>query len=859
MLIKIRKGVRLLLVGMAILLLVVGLSFDKQQFVEEVFETLEHVNAQDWGYSSLKGLFGLPTLIQLGNTPSQITTGLVVRFPTYVAPRLPNIILSKLHGFPGRPVLERIDIEIKFLEYKKILEDRKRAIKDQILTHPHEVKAKINYKGRQIKANLRLKGDLSDHWRSKKRMSFRVSLKSDFTINGFKRFSLHSPGSRQHPYDQIFQEFVRNVGSLSARHDYVRVFVNGTNWGIMNIEEHMSKEFLEKQQAKESLIIRFGDDQKWRYRKKNKNTYQNYLISDPRFFNSVYQSRKYLKNPLARARYSYIAEMYLAGKLEKIADVDSLSRTAMVTAIWNNFHVLDNHNTRYYLNPYNLKLEPITTDQGPFMLLKKNKNPLSRAQGLFKAALTSQEGRLQFNDNLEKILEVSDKLDALISYYDRFFPNDYPVDYSVLRKNIGTFSKFVAPVISEPHIGKKYESSVVTPPSKKQAEKMPAHIHVRHYNDGKLVLYNLLPIPVQLSEIRFEGRKLEIAIKEVPSSKNKDGLVIIETGLTGYQDDAFEVVTSFLGFQRTAKNDFTYINQTVNPLGRPSNIANLKFIEKYLHGYIIKRGTWQVLTPLVLDGDLHIEAGAELSFAPNAYLIIKGNLVVTGTEEAPVIFKPVSENWKGLYVLEGQKGSRLEHVVIRKTEALSDGLLELTGGVTFYKSPVEIVDTLFDGTEAEDALNFVKSDFMMRNVTIRRAPSDGLDSDFSNGEILTSRFEDIGGDAADFSGSQVVIDRVEFSNIHDKAVSAGEKSRLIIRNSDFSDVGVGIASKDGSIVDADHLSVQNYTLHAAMTYVKKDMFGSSELHLNQSDLGEGMVSLRQDGTELTIDGSSGRR
>ena len=854
MLIKGQKVSWPLLCGIAITVLLTGLSINKQDILEEAFDTLERINAQDWGYSSLKGLFGLPTLTQLGNTPSEIATGLVTRFPTHVVPRIPRILFSKLQGFPERPELERLDIGIKFEDYQKIMEDRTRAIHDQILSNPHEVKANIHYRGNRIKAKLRLKGDLFDHWRSKTRMSFRIRLKGSLTVKGFKRFSLHSPGSRQHPYDQIFQDFMRDAGNLSARHDYVRVFVNGENWGVMNIEEHMSKEFLEKQRAKDSIIIKFGDDQKLRYTTKNRLIYQNYRLSDPRFFISVYQSRKYLENPLARARVSYIAEKYLAGQLEEIADIGSLSRAAMVTAIWNNFHTLGNVNTRYYLNPYNLKLAPITTDQGPFNPLDSTQNPLMQAQGFFKVALASPEGHLRFKENFKKTLEASRKIDTLTSYYDRLFPNDYSIDYDVLHTNIEVFSRLAAPVMPEPREGEIPVPSPITPPSSKEAENMPAHIYLRHYHDGRLALYNLLPSPVQVTEIRHRGHKLEISNQEVPSSIDHDGLLILETELTGYHDHAFEVVTNYLGILRTAKNDFTHISRTINPLANRTNLVHVPFVEKHSPSYVIKQGMWQTNTPLVLEGDLRIEAGTTLSFGPDAYLIVKGRLVAEGTEEAPVIFQPVSAHWKGLYVLEGRKRSRLHHVVFRKTEPLHDGLLELTGGVTFYKSPVEIVDTVFKGTKAEDALNIVQSNFLLQNVTIHDTLSDGFDSDFSDGEIITSRFIDIGGDAVDCSGSHVEIDEVEFGNVYDKAISAGEVSRLTVHNSQISSVGVGIASKDGSIVHADHIRVKDYALYAAMTYVKKDMFGPSALHLTQSDFGGGIAPLRQKGTHLTIDG-----
>ncbi len=862
MLIKTRKGRWPLLGGIVILFLVITVTFNKKHAIDEAYETLEHINAQDWGYSSLKGLFGLPTLRELGKSPSAVIVGLIKRFPTYVAPRVPEILSTKIQDFPSRPNLERIDIDIKFKDYQTILSDRERALKETMLNNPHSVNAKISYQGRRIKAKIRLKGDLPDHWRSKMRMSFRVNLKGKSTIKGFKRFSIHSPGSRQHPYDQIFQDLVRNAGGLSTRHDYVRVFVNGADWGVMNIEEHMSKELLEKQQSKESIIIKFGDEQSWRYEKNSKQTYPKYRLSDYKLYNSVYQGEKYLDNLLVRQRYSYIVENFQAENLEKISDVESLSRTAMVAGIWNNFHSLHAFNTRYYLNPYNIKLEPITSDQGFFIPIENTKPILQQAKMLFKAALVSEEGKMRFKKDLDNAIKASQNLKDLAAYYESFFPSDYPVDYSILYNNIKTFPQNAVQLKSNPPRAKIKPQKPISPPaesfippSKTQAAQMPAYVSTRHYDNGKLIIYNLLPIPLALEEIQYKGRKLELTDKTIPPHEVGAGQLIVETGVTGVQDNAFEVTTSYMGIKKTIKNQFTHVAKTYNPLTDLSNLDDFPFINESPHGYRINQGKWTISKPLMLKGDLSIEFGTEISFAPNAYMIVKGNLTAKGTAEAPIIFKATEDSWKGLYIIEGREQSHLEHVSIKNTIALSDGLLELTGGVTFYKSPVNLIHTVFDGTKAEDALNIVKSDFLMQNVTVRNTPSDGFDSDFSKGKILSSHFENIGGDAVDFSGSQVEIVDLKANDIHDKAVSGGEGSTLVVRDSNFINVGVGIASKDGSTVTAENIKVKDYTLSAIMTYVKKDMFGAPKLFISQSELTGGKTASRQAGTELTIDGN----
>ena len=88
-----------------------------------------------------------------------------------------------------------------------------------------------------------------DHWGGIYRMSFRVKLEDDKTIFGFKRFSIHKPRARQHPYDQFLEHLYKKWRSFTSQ-TYARIIVNGAKWGVMNIEEHMSKEFLEKQKKR---------------------------------------------------------------------------------------------------------------------------------------------------------------------------------------------------------------------------------------------------------------------------------------------------------------------------------------------------------------------------------------------------------------------------------------------------------------------------------------------------------------------------------------------------------------------------------------------------------------------------------
>ena len=96
--------------------------------------------------------------------------------------------------------------------------------------------------------------------------------------------------------------------------------------------------------------------------------------------------------------------------------------------------------------------------------------------------------------------------------------------------------------------------------------------------------------------------------------------------------------------------------------------------------------------------------------------------------------------------------------------------------------------------------------------------------DFSNGKIKRSHFNNVGGDGIDTSGSNVEIENVYMSNVHDKSFSIGEKSNVTIINSNVSNVGVGIVSKDGSNTISKNNIIQNYKLAKYLAYKKKEYY-----------------------------------
>ena len=75
---------------------------------------------------------------------------------------------------------------------------------------------------------------------------------------------------------------------------------------------------------------------------------------------------------------------------------------------------------------------------------------------------------------------------------------------------------------------------------------------------------------------------------------------------------------------------------------------------------------------------------------------------------------------------------------------------------------MKFTNTKILNINAEDGLNIFRSNFEIDNMTFRNVKSDAFDSDFSNGTILGVKFDTIGNDGLDFSGSEVSIRNASF-------------------------------------------------------------------------------------------------
>ena len=775
--------------------------------------------------------------------------------------KTPSLVYRNIVGFE-RPPIENLNIKIKFLDYKKVFEDRDLALKNLILKNPSEVKAEVEFQGKTYKAKIRLKGDLPDHWESVYRMSLRIDLKGDATIFGLNEFNIQKPRTRLFPYDPVFQDLVRSMGNLSVKHNLVKVKVNGQDWGFMDLESHVGKEFLERSERKESLVVRFSDEEGWYYQKTFSNPALNhYRISDPILYSRIYsEGREFTE--IDRKRYSYIVNQRLSKG--NIYDVDSYSKLLFLAQLWGDIHVLYENNIKHYFNPYTLKLEPISSDQyepkdlnttnDPFNLMGECLSSyiflMNEPYQLFKE---SDEYRTKQKNNFEQASNTLNEAQGLFEKYHKFFPLENFPDTSFISRNkklsLEMGNKFfLIKDACEPNINSKIKEDWID-----QDYELDDHIKAYHYDDGKIKIYNLIPDQVKLLEVRTEDG-ISIPLDRVIKGY-RDNLYeanLLETGLKGFLDDKIEIISQHNGSLRSHKLYKTLFSDPYNPFLQNKDQKHNFMVYRGSGTWEVPSGTWHINQPWVINGNLVIKPGTNLIFNSNSYLIVKGQLLARGLPESRITFSSEIDSWMGLYVLQSENISILEEVSINNTSSLKHGLLDLTGGVTFYKADVIIKDSYFVNSKAEDMLNLVKSRYTIDNLKMMNASSDAIDSDFSVGKIKNLIVENVAGDALDASGGYLDIYDLEARRIKDKALSAGELSIVNIQNCKLNTVGVGIASKDGSKVKVNGCEIRDYTLASLMSYVKKNYYPSPSLTFSSSKSFDISSTIRQIGTDMVI-------
>ena len=539
---------------------------------------------------------------------------------------------------------------------------------------------------------------------------------------------------------------------------------------------------------------------------------------------------------------------------------ESFASLISYAIFWGNSHVLHPENCLFYFNPYTLKIEPISRDQGnpsqlaispDGFLIKENSQKFKlTAEGAINQLLLGDE---EFRNDLRKSLLNPtfsfEKASLDLAEFHQLFPLDPTTSLEGVKNNISTVSAQAADLdlinlVREP----KYRRDRNSYPE------IAEYVRAFHYTDGSIKLINLTETPILLESLIISGQAPLPLNLEIPPSSKKNP-TIIQTDLVGIYDNELSIKTSLDGREITNEIPFSLIpkNQRINPLADLGQDLP-DFVRQDGSRYYVGPGDWTIKSPFLISGDLEIAAGAKLSFSDGAALLVRGSVSALGTKKDPIIFSAKDTSWLGLYVIGDGKRSKLRHFEVTGTTGLDLGLLKLTGGVTFFDSNLEISNATFAEAKGEDALNVVNSKFYISKVLFENVTSDAFDSDYSFGSLEEINLSNVGGDGLDFSGGETSVSNVKGINVNDKLVSVGEASSLIASNLSGQRVGVGIAVKDGSKAFVNGVLINGAKVATAMTYKKKPFYGQPSLELINLQNFDSALSVRSKNSLMTING-----
>ncbi|MDF1516151.1 MAG: hypothetical protein P1S60_20245, partial [Anaerolineae bacterium] len=483
-----------------------------------------------------------------------------------------------------------------------------------------------------------------------------------------------------------------------------------------------------------------------------------------------------------------------------VFDVETTAKFFALTDVWGANHALQWHNLRYYYNPITAKLEPIAFDTQPLgdgswvemVLLEGLRQTIESNEPALQNAYVKALEKYTSPVYLEQLKRTYES--SRLSYQDALSPEyENAVDEngnSALEPPWGTLS-----------LRQQALREVLRP-----LQMTYAHISISPSETPVLHIGNFLDFPVEITELQVGEnsfpikpewvRDAETGDKKIYFFDNDHNTLVLKPldtqsthisylSLTIPDDTIYFTATEPISISFSTRIWGLSTSQQQPVLSHyPDTLTNgvmpdIPTVTQALgeHSFLeladepsmlrVKPGTWHVQQDLVLPEDfgLEVTAGTTLAFAQHTILLSQGPLLITGTPMNPVTLTAAERTWSGIVVMKAMKESHWSNVWIQSTETIERNGWMLTGGVTFYRSPVHISDSVFQASKGEDALNIIRSQFTIEGTTFTGADSDAFDGDFVQGVIRNCRFNDIAGDAIDVSGSDLVVEDVMMDDI----------------------------------------------------------------------------------------------
>lgn len=776
-----------------------------------------------------------------------------------------------------------LTLTISKKSYEKIRAKRDSAVARGVLITGDSdfVKATVTSKDlNEAKAKIRLKGDWTDHLTHHKKWSYRIIMDGDETLFGMRKLSVQHPKSRNYAWEWLFNRVAKEHDIVGLRYGFANVSVqikddpNKINMGIMAIEESFDKILIENNRRREGLILALDESLLWQDRERSlelklTNTSWSEQLHSFRNANiKVFNENKVLSDPKLTKQLG-IAKDLIEGlrtqelKISQAFDLDKLTTFVALANLFGADHGLIWHNLRFYYNPITNKLEPVSFDSNSGQkLIGIIQHPIAGEDEVYHEALVKKLEWVSSESFLNDLLNKNEgELGEIVDYMQREF--DFSFDSTILIHNSNFIKKYLDPAVLISSNIINHSATEIEIEVNNLAD-FPVFVNELRHSDGKLLSKAKAPELLQTHESKriiftlddyFNNAFVSKKNKKVGFNYPKDVEKLrIHHSLIG-SDKSEKVAVNAFGKNENIKTSISTYKKQFSHNFRDFDFIGYNWKKKQIR---IFAGKHQIDKPLKIPSGFSVEInhGVELDLVNGAYIYSNSPLTCTGTEEYPIKFYSSDGTGAGIFINKTDKISILNNCIFSNLSNPTTDAWELSGAVNFHEADVRITNTTFEKNRCEDALNIIRSNFMIDNTMFSETFSDAFDGDFVTGTISNTKFVNSGNDGIDVSGSQLTIANITIENPSDKAISAGEASH--IEGSQIFVFGgeIGIVSKDLSTIKLDVVSLKDTRLGLS-AFQKKTEYGTGTIEItNLALINIEVEHLIEIGSMLTIDGVS---
>lgn len=785
--------------------------------------------------------------------------------------KLPKIIYYSIHGnFLKVP---EINLIINF-ENKIILEKDRSDVMAIGKGHTYafkEVPAKINYKNKNYKIKIRLKGDRKEHFSNIEKSSYKIEIQKEDKIFGIRKFSLMKPRMRNYIHEWIYHELMKEGDVINLKYNFIKLKINGESKGLYVVEEGFDKILIERNKRRNGPIFSLKEEWNMGFEHKKPLLFEVYNKSTWLSEQNI-EMTKNTKNLLD---YVLNSDGYMN---EDTFDYDRWAWFLAAADINYYSHGLHAKSVKFFYNPLSSKFEPVAFDghrivvdynekiiawkknsdwrnSSPSFInalkCKKQKENQNLCEHIIEYKLFFKEnGKLNnifFNKYKENIKIISSK-----KFLDNFFKQRKKEIFKINSKIYGDYFyadniRFYGPGIYFFNKESLYHRS------KELVDRLSniqSNIVInQEYNKITTKIWNSMSTDRNDFYTNRNLKIKEIYCKNIIDNKN----IVINTNQEvkkGNQSFIFAKeknlnCSNVIFYDEIFKKKFEKKIEILTNENEYKKSIIFSDFSKYF--YLENKKLKLKNDKTIIDKNINIPEGYVVKINPEQKIILINNSIILSRSPFqadggdPLLNKPIeiggynNNKGGGIYII-GSKSTNLFNNILFKNlnGAINHIFLNkfiIYGAINIYSSSIELKNFSFRNISSEDALNVVSSNFTITDGNFEDIDFDGIDIDNGSGKIDNINFKNISNDGLDFSESSITVSNVSFNNIGDKAVSAGENSKINMQNLNISKSFLGIVSKDGSHVKATQVKLKDIKIPFA-SYIKKNEYREPNLLLN---------------------------